>query len=128
MTCNECGQEVTFGEWPFCPHGIPHGGTLLSSIHPSERSVIYRNPRTGEHRTPARADQAIPEVYAKQGYVREELSTPQAVRRFEKETGLIHERSHYDPGSGRGDRDNIAEPEPMKKDPEITRRLVQALR
>lgn len=21
MTCDHCGQELTVGEWPFCPHG-----------------------------------------------------------------------------------------------------------
>jgi len=68
------------------------------------------------------------EVYARQGYERQELSTPQKVRAFERETGKIHERSHYDPGSGRADHDNAAEPEPYKRDPEVTKRLVQALR
>jgi hypothetical protein len=23
--CSECGQEYTFGDWPLCPHGSPHG-------------------------------------------------------------------------------------------------------
>lgn len=128
MICNECGQEIRIGDHPWCPHGKPHGGISISAIHSSERTVIYRNPRTGEHRTPARADLPVPGVYAKQGYVREELTTHADVKRFEKETGLIHERSHYDPGSGRGDRDNAAEPEPYKRDPEVTKRLVQALR
>lgn len=90
--------------------------------------MVYRNPRTGEIRYPARNDQPVPQVYARQGYERQELTTHADVRRFEKETGRIHERSHYDPGSGRAERDNIAEPAPPAKDPAITRRLVEALR
>jgi hypothetical protein len=26
-TCDKCGKEVTIGEWPFCPHGIPSKAT-----------------------------------------------------------------------------------------------------
>ena len=89
--------------------------------------MVYRNPRTGEIRTPARNDQPLPEVYARQGYVREELSSAQKVRAFEKETGRIHEASHYDNGSGLAERDLATEPE-IKKDPAITRRLIEALR
>lgn len=70
----------------------------------------------------------MPEVYARQGYVREELTTHADVKRFEKSTGLVHERSHYDPGSGRAERDNAKEPAPYVRDPAVTRRLVEALR
>jgi hypothetical protein len=67
-------------------------------------------------------------VYAKQGYQRQELSTPQAIRQFEKETGRLHERTHYNPGSGLAERHNTQEAEPYVRDPEVTKRLVQALR
>jgi len=107
---------------------MPHGGSLLTAYHPSERTVIYRNPRTGEHRTPARNDQPVPEVYARQGYVREELDTPAAKTRFEKETGLLHEATHYHKGSGNAEKALTADPEPYKRDPAITKRLVEALR
>lgn len=112
--CLNCGCEILIGMWWTCDGSGDHkvsGGTLLSAIHTSERSVIYRNPKTGEHRTPARADQPIPEVYARQGYVREELRTHADVQAFEKSTGLIHERSHYNPGSGRAERDLIGDAE-----------------
>jgi hypothetical protein len=26
MTCEKCGEHVTVGEWPFCPHGVPNVG------------------------------------------------------------------------------------------------------
>jgi hypothetical protein len=23
--CDKCGKDYAIGEWPFCPHGVPHG-------------------------------------------------------------------------------------------------------
>jgi hypothetical protein len=107
--CGTCGRSLVIGAWPFCPHATDgRGDTLLRAIHPSERAVVYRNPRTGEVRYPARNDQPVPPVYARQGFVRDELRSVSDVRRFEKETGRLHERSHYDPGSGRADRELTA--------------------
>ena len=41
MTCDQCGQPITVGDWPFCPHGrsalravgddIP-GGMVLENL------------------------------------------------------------------------------------------------
>jgi hypothetical protein len=45
------------------------------------------------------------EVTALQGYERVELGSAQAVREFERFSGRLHERSHYDPGSGRSERE-----------------------
>jgi len=133
--CPDCGEPRTFGDWPLCAdstnkhgHQRPHGGTLLAAIHPSERTVIYRNPKTGERRVPARNDQPMPEAYARQGYVREELSTPAAIRAHEKETGAIHEASHYHKNSATAERDLALPDITPPKDPAITRRLVEALR
>ncbi len=132
--CAQCGQPRPEGSWPICDdgtgkhgHTFGGGGNLIQAIHPSERSVVYRNPRTGETRYPPRADQPLPEVYARQGYERQELSTPQSIREFERETGRVHERTHYHANSATAERDLASEPE-HKKDPEITRRLVDALR
>jgi hypothetical protein len=58
--------------------------------------VIYRNPRTGEIRHPARADVAVPAIYAQQGYERVELDSPQAIREYEQTSGRLHERTHFD--------------------------------
>ena len=126
--CPDCGNLRGIGRWPLCPdHGIPRGGTRLQAIHTSERTVLYRNPRTGEIRTPARNDLPMPEVYARQGYVREELDTAAKIRSYEQSTGKIHERSHYDPGSGTAEREMLTyAPEAAPpKDPEITKSLVQ---
>lgn len=62
------------------------------------------NPRTGEHRTPARADQPVPEIYRRQGYERVELDTHQKRIEFERKTGLVHEASHCDKGSNTAER------------------------
>jgi hypothetical protein len=26
-TCDSCGKEYTFGDWPYCPHGKPSKAT-----------------------------------------------------------------------------------------------------
>lgn len=103
-TCSTCGQSVAVGEWPFCPHGISCGGTRLKAFHPSERTVVLRNPRTGEIRYPPRNDSPIHPNYRRQGYVREELNNPQAIRDFERTTGRVHERTWCDPGSATAER------------------------
>ena len=33
MTCERCGQELTVGEWPFCPHGA-YAGTVVGDDIP----------------------------------------------------------------------------------------------
>ena len=74
------------------------------------------NPKTGEHRTPARADQVMPEVYRRQGYERMELDTHQKRIEFERKTGLVHEASHCDKGSATAERsllNNIGDPLPQ---------------
>ena len=32
MICNACGQWVTIGQWPFCPHGTPRGDIIRDEI------------------------------------------------------------------------------------------------
>ena len=109
--CPSCGQPRPIGSWPLCEdgtgkhgHAYGGGGLRISSIHPSERAVVYMNPKTGEHRTPARADQIMPEVYRRQGYERMELDTHQKRIEFERKTGLVHEASHCDRGSATAER------------------------
>lgn len=69
-------------------HALPHA---------SSRAVVYRNPRTGELRFPARADQPVPAVYARQGYEREEITN---MLQFEKSSGRVHEASSYGNNGG----------------------------
>lgn len=67
-----------------------------AQVHASERAVVYVHPLTGERRTPPRADQSMPEVYAAQGFERQEIMSMTA---FEKQTGLVHEATNFAPGS-----------------------------
>ena len=64
-------------------------------MHASERAVVFYNPLTGEHRTPARADAPMPEVYAQSGFERREIMNMSA---WEKEAGVVHESSNYAAG------------------------------
>lgn len=138
MICPTCQEPIQEGDWPYCQdstgkhgHQRPAGtGTNLSSIHSAERSIIFRNPRTGEIRYPARADAPVPSVYAKQGYVREELASASAIKSFERSTGRIHERSHYDPGSATAEREanRALEPDRPAPDRALHNKLVDALR
>lgn len=67
-----------------------------AQVHTSERAVMYINPATGERRTPARADQPMPEVYSKQGFERVEIMN---MTQFEKQTGVVHEATSFNPGN-----------------------------
>lgn len=109
--CDQCHQPRPKGSWPICDdgsgkhgHEYSRGGNRISTIHTSERAVVYMNPRTGEHRTPPRADQPMPEVYRRQGFERVEMDTHQKLREFEKKTGLVQESRHFDNGSGGAER------------------------
>ena len=98
--CSSCGRVVYIGDWPFCPHGTIR--QFSHSVHPSQRAVVYENPKTGQVVYPPRNDQPIPERYRKQGYVRRELGSLRALEKFEKEKGVGSEIAHFDRGSGRG--------------------------
>ncbi len=71
----------------------------------------------------------MPEVYSRQGYVREELSTPAQITAFERSTGKLHEPSHYDGKNSHAAEKALTAPaEPgYKRDPDLTKRLVQAI-
>lgn len=101
MICSHCGHEMQFGEWPFCPHGDPHGSISPLGMHPSERTVVYEHEGTGQIRYPGRADVPIPDRYAKQGFVKRELRTLRDVDSFSKQHKVVNERAHFD-SNGRG--------------------------
>ncbi len=67
-----------------------------AQVHASERAVVFQNPLTGEYRRPARADQPLPEVYARQGFERVEIMNMLA---HERETGSVHEATNFAPGN-----------------------------
>lgn len=101
-------MRATSVSW-WCPKGHKNDGSSSlcdtcghsrrekhAQVHSSERAVVYINPATGERRTPARADVPIPEVYAQQGFERQEIMSMGA---WEKQSGLIHEASNFNLGN-----------------------------
>ena len=110
MICPSCGHDPILGEWPFDCKGYGHTLTRAFSsgtpVSANERAVVYRNPQTNEYRVPGRADRPIHPKYQAAGFTeRVELGSGSEVRKFEKASGLIHEASNYDSGSGRAEKD-----------------------
>ncbi len=93
-----------------------------AQVHSSERAVIYYNPATGEHKTPPRADQPVPEVYASQGFERREILH---MGQYERETGLVHEATNYTAGNEPElSMDPVRPPTP----PDVRERLINDVR
>jgi hypothetical protein len=93
-----------------------------AQVHASERAVVYFNPATGEHRTPPRADQPIPEVYAAQGFERREIDSMIA---WEKEAGVVHEATNFHPGN----EDTPLDPRDNNKcPPEVKKALIEDMK
>jgi len=91
-----------------------------AQVHSSERAVVYYNPATGEHKTPARADQPLPQIYAQQGFERREILQ---MTSWEKEAGVVHESSNYNNGNELApDRDVQEFPGPK---PEVVKSIAQ---
>jgi hypothetical protein len=106
--CSDCGKHYECGDWPFPCAGLGHDpGSFWAGdaqLHSSEKVVINRNIHTGQVTIPGRADRPLHPKRAA-GYVRETLDSVSDIRRVEKQTGLIHERSHYDANSALADKD-----------------------
>ena len=32
MVCSDCGNELTVGSWPFCPHGRGHSNVIADDV------------------------------------------------------------------------------------------------
>lgn len=91
-----------------------------AQVREAERAVIYQHPLTGERRTPARADQPMPEVYAARGFERREIMSMSS---FERETGLVHEASNFAPGN-----EPVSDAHPLpRRDPKILDELARDL-
>jgi hypothetical protein len=65
-------------------------------VHPSERAVVWYDPKTGRHATPGRNDVPMPSRYAKAGYERREFTTLRDLDTFCKSNRLVNERANYD--------------------------------
>jgi hypothetical protein len=104
--CPDCGKHYDIGDWPYPCAGLGHDGSLCkgdAQIHSSEKVVVYE--RDGQIRIPGRADRPMHPKYKAEGWERRELNTVADIRRVEKLTGTIHERSQYDKNSAAADRD-----------------------
>lgn len=114
--CNR-GHKNT-GSNRSCVHCGQSKVERYAQVHSSERAVVYYNPATGEHRTPARADVPMPEVYQRQGFERRELLS---MLSWEKESGVVHEATNFNSGN-----EIISdEPIPFKPSFEVKKKLVQ---
>ena len=94
------------------------GHTHTAQVHPRERIILWRHPKSGRVVYPGRNDAPMPERYRKLGYERVELSSLRSVERFEKEShaaghGVRSEVAWYDKGSGRGFDDCIPDLPPQ---------------
>lgn len=93
--CPDCGSR----EKEYCPSSF---SSRITAIHTSERPVILRNDK-GEIRYPATADAPIHPKYVAQGFRKEYAFETFAQRdAFEKRTGTVHERSHYETSDAAG--------------------------
>jgi len=102
--CEKCGNPFPMGGWFQCPdHGRPHGGFALAA-HPSERTVVFRHPKTGHIDYPMRNDQPMREDLKRWGYERYELPTLKERERFEKKQGVVCEDNWFDKGTGNADK------------------------
>lgn len=92
-----------------------------AQVHVQDRAVVYYNPATGEHRTPARADAPMPEVYAKQGFERQEILSMSA---YERQSGVVHEASNFNSGNA----PLVEEPQPLGAPKEVKDQIINDMR
>lgn len=114
VQCDKCGKIIEnyfASPWPHTLHHEEDGGELqilwrpqtssgVAAVHPSERTVVYKNPQTGEVAYPGRADEIMPARYRVRGFQRVEFEHARDLEKFEKETGTINEGLWYNSGSG----------------------------
>lgn len=112
VQCTLCGQIIEnyySSSWS-SPLLHDDGGELVIlwqsdsprtvTVHPLERTVIYRNPLTGDVAYPPTNDQKMPSRYRQAGYVREEFEHARDLEKFEKEKGVRNEKLWYNNGNG----------------------------
>lgn len=79
------------------------GRSVPAAVHSKERSVVYRNPKTGSVAYPGRNDLPMPDRYARNGYERVEFDSLNKLDKFCAEKKLVNETASFDKGSGRAD-------------------------
>jgi hypothetical protein len=115
VQCSKCGtiiENYYASPWPTSISHDEDGGELLilwrsdsshcAAVHPQDRTVVYRNPKTGQIAYPGKNDGSMNERYRKQGFERVEFEHAHDLERFEKETGTLNEGLWYNNGNGQG--------------------------
>lgn len=110
VQCTLCGTIIeNYYASPWAS-SIPHGcgGELEilwrsslpspAAAHPSERTVIYRNPVTGQISYPGRNDTATPDRY--RSWERVEFEHARDLEKFEKQHNVVNEKLWYNSGNG----------------------------
>lgn len=113
VQCTKCGTIIRNHELSPWPDKLLHedGGELeilwhfpsprgTAAVHPSERSVVWRNPKTGEVAYPPRNDVDMPARYRQRGFQREEFESARSLEKFEQEKGVRCEGLWYNSGNG----------------------------
>jgi hypothetical protein len=93
--CGACGTRNE-SHRSSCIKCISLRNERYANVRAADRSVVFYNPATGEHRTPARADAVLPDVYAQRGFERREI---ESMSKWEKEAGVVHEATSFNPGN-----------------------------
>jgi len=111
VQCSKCGTIIENYYASPWPSSIRHceGGELeilwrssLSSpaaAHPLNRTIVYRDPITGEIAYPGRND-IKDNRYARRGWERVEFETAHDLEKFERDHGVLNEALWYNSGNG----------------------------
>ena len=112
VECTKCGKVIKDYYASPWPESLRHedGGELIilwsgssphdAEAHPRDRTVIYRNPVTGEIAYPPRNDSVMPKRYRDRGFQRVEFNHARDVEKFEKSNDVRCEKLWYNSGNG----------------------------
>ena len=114
LHCEKCNEQtydipVTIDALPKCatcqgPMEIWYGMGLRraaeASVHSTERTVVFRNPKTGSIAYPGRTDVSMPERYRKGGYEKVEMHSLRELDKFCKDNNLMNHKANFNDGSG----------------------------
>jgi len=110
VQCSLCGEIIDNYYASPWPSSIRHddGGELeilwrpstsrVVTVHPLERTVVYRDPTTGKIAYPGRND--APTHYSKAGWERVEFEHAHELEQFERAQGVRNEKLWYNAGNG----------------------------
>lgn len=72
------------------------------SVHPSERAVVYMDPKTGHVAYPGRNDRPMDARYKDAGYKRVEFESLRDLDKFCKQRNLVNDKANFD-SNGKSD-------------------------